>query len=258
MDNKKFFEKYIELKNSKHSFVIVTMTSIRGSAPQNLGAKMLVDKSGLLFGTVGGGKVEAYCIDYAKKILNSSEKVFSEKWNLQTDIGMTCGGEVQFLFENESNQSSWNIAIFGAGHVSQALVKILLTLDCHITVIDNRKEWLLKLPEDSNLNKVYHSEMCKEVGHLLDNTFVLSMTMGHAYDVPILDKCLKRDFPLVGVIGSITKRNAIEQDLKKIGHSHTVLEKLICPIGEPIGNNDPAEIAISIVAQLLKVRDNLY
>ena len=119
MYNVEFFEKFLELKNDNTPFVAVTMTNARGSAPQDVGSRMLVGESGLLFGTVGGGKIEAHCIEYAKSLLNTQEKIKSETWNLQTDIGMTCGGVVSVFFEVHCPKHDWNVAIFGAGHVSQ-------------------------------------------------------------------------------------------------------------------------------------------
>ncbi len=82
------------------------------------------------------------------------------------------------------------------------------------------------------------------------------MTMGHASDVPVLVKALTgRHFPYVGVIGSVAKRNRIEQDLLEKGVPETRLKEFHCPMGESFGRNAPAEIALSITAQILKKRD---
>ena len=82
------------------------------------------------------------------------------------------------------------------------------------------------------------------------------MTMGHAFDLPILTAALKLEtFPYIGSIGSRAKATVLNRDLKTNGISDSALEKLYCPIGEEFGNNTPTEIAISIVAQLLRVRD---
>ncbi|MBD64618.1 MAG: xanthine dehydrogenase accessory protein XdhC [Halobacteriovoraceae bacterium] len=252
-----FLEAYAHYTKQNKSFVVVTLTKVAGSAPQDLGARMFVDRDGLLWGTVGGGKVEAHCIQYAQNMLENQTTLASETWNLQKDIGMTCGGAVSFLFENETTEHDFNIAIFGAGHVAQSLATILATLSCQAVFIDHREDWLKRISQSKNIKTLLISEMAEAVENLPENSFVLSMTMGHAYDVPILAKALKKEFPYVGVIGSKSKRNAILKDLQKSGLSDLELEKLICPIGEPIGSNDPSEIAISIVAQLLKLRDQV-
>lgn len=239
------------------SFVTVSITKIKGSAPQDIGAKMIVTKKGLNFGTVGGGKVEAHCIKYAKNLLlKPSVKAISMKWNLQKDIGMTCGGEVSFLFEVLRPASSWQIVIFGAGHISQELSRLLLRLNCHLTVVDNRQQWLDKIPNHTRLKKIYKTEMAEALSLVDAKSYVALMTMGHSYDVPILYEALKKyHFPYLAVIGSALKRKKIQTELQEKGLSETVIAKMICPIGEKIGSNQPAEIAISITAQLLKHRD---
>lgn len=252
-----FSHEFLELKKHRKDFVVVTISNTRGSAPQDLGARMIVTREGLHFGTIGGGKVENHCLEFASNLLGSNVTKIAKTWNLQKDIGMTCGGEVSFLFENESSASTWDIAIFGAGHVSQQLTRTLLNLNCKLTVIDNRLEWLEKLPKHSKLRTIHNLNMEKEVKNLSDHTFVASMTMGHAKDVPILKEALKRNFPFLGVIGSLSKRNAMTKELIEMGVCASDCEKFTCPIGEPIGTNDPAEIAISITAQLLKFRDKI-
>ena len=68
--------------------VIVTMVDYKGSAPQDPGARMIVGEKGLLFGTVGGGKIEKKCLDVAAEQFASKKRVtpFSQTWNLQKDI----------------------------------------------------------------------------------------------------------------------------------------------------------------------------
>jgi xanthine dehydrogenase accessory factor len=98
--------------------------------------------------------------------------------------------------------------------------------------------------------------MAAVVKKLSPNTFIASMTMGHAFDLPILLEALSlNQFPYIGVIGSESKARVLKQDLRKNGVSEEAITKLHCPIGEAFGNNQPAEIAISIVAQLIKIRD---
>ena len=98
-----------------------------------------------------------------------------------------------------------------------------------------------------------------EIHSLPENTFVLMMTQGHATDFPVLLECAKREkpFPYVGVIGSKSKRAVLVKDLVGAGVNPTRAEDFFCPIGLPIGKSEPAEIAVSVIAQLLEVRDRL-
>lgn len=253
-----FLDECLRLKNEKVHFVVITLVNIQGSAPQNLGAKAIVTQKGLEFGTVGGGKVEKTAIAFAQELLLKEEKISLVKWNLQKDIGMTCGGVVELLFEKISFESTFKVAVFGAGHVGQQLVKTLSNLNCSIIVVDSRDEWLEKIPNKYNVTKIKAMNMGEEVDHLNDDYMIVSVTMGHAFDRPILASALKRNFKFVGVIGSEPKAVVLRNELKTLDKlSDNELLKLVCPIGEKFGSNDPAEIAISIIAQLLKMRDHL-
>lgn len=253
-----FCEHLLRLKSTGTPLVVVTMTGSRGGAPQDAGARMIVGPEGILFGTVGGGKIERHCLTVAQELMRSPERVAAQSftWNLQRDIGMTCGGEVTMFFEVERAQEEWRILIFGAGHISQELTRALLRLNCAVSVVDGREEWLAKLPESPRLTKIRTDDMKAVLDRFDDKVFVACMTMGHATDAPILHKALaQRRFAYLGVIGSDTKRLRLERDLRELGISAERAKEFFCPMGEPIGNNSPAEIAISILAQMLRVRD---
>lgn len=253
------FKRAQELLDSNISFVTVTLIEVRGSAPQDLGAKALISLKALEAGTVGGGKVEATCINRALEILNQSSQQAPQTvtWNLQKDIKMTCGGEVTFLFEHFA-LSAWKIALFGAGHVSQALTRSLLNLKCQLTVIDDRREWLDQLPQSSKLQKLCLPQPEQAVAQFDSDTFFISVTKGHSSDVPVLHELAKLypNAPYIGAIGSLSKANALKAELTRLDVNENFLKKLRVPIGLKLGNNDPEEIAISIVAELLQVRDS--
>ncbi len=236
-------------------FAVVTLSKIVGSAPQELGARLLADKTGLISGTVGGGKIEAYCLNAVKERIEKNElNSFSISVNLQRDIGMTCGGEVTFLFEFFNGKKLLNFHVFGAGHISQELVPLLLKLNSHVTVYDHRQEWLGKFNEHTRLKLVETADMKNFVGELPLNSFIISVTMGHALDVPVLVEALKRnDWAYLGVVGSEQKKNSLIKNLKELGVSEDLFNKFKCPMGLDIGNNEPFQIAVSIVAEILTI-----
>lgn len=261
----KYFETVMDFYQQGKTFVTVTLVDIVGSAPQNAGARMLVDLTGRCWGTIGGGKIEQHCIHRALDLIQNetgSDHCFAE-WNLQTDIGMTCGGVGRFYFEMH-RPHFWQIAVFGAGHVAQALIPILCTLNCQVLCFDTRSEWIDALPVATNLKAQVVADLAEQVLHLNTQTFIVSMTMGHAHDVPILAAVFQRQlgnpgaFPFIGVIGSPAKAGVIKRDLKKMGINSDALSKLTCPIGLPLGSNAPAEIAISIAGQLIQERDRVF
>lgn len=253
------FEIARQLELAGLDFVVVTLLAGRGHIPQDVGAKAIVTSDGLRSGTVGGGKVEARAIAHARVLLESrSSAPESVTWNLQKDIGMTCGGEVTYLFEAHL-QKSWRVRIFGAGHVAQALIRVLAEAPVALTCIDPRAEWMAKLPHSqANLEAVLVESPASwvESTALQADEFFVVLTQGHATDVPVLEQ-LFRKFPeprYIGVIGSETKGVRIRAELKSRGVTEESLALLRVPIGLDIGSNHPAEIAISIAAELLQVR----
>jgi xanthine dehydrogenase accessory factor len=255
-----FVERLAELSHSGLPFVCVTMVQAQGSTPQDAGSKMLVTAGELITGTVGGGRVEHKAIEHARAMLaqpaNQSPLTELVEWNLKRDVGMTCGGSVKLFFETY-NHSDWRIVVFGAGHVANAVVECLGPLDCHVTCIDSRNEWLDRIPNRARLRKMQCDEPRTLVADLPSDAFVICMTMGHATDRPILEEIFhkNRQFPFLGVIGSNAKRAVLVKELSAAGIPKEKADAFHCPIGLDIGTNQPGEIAISVVAQLIQERD---
>lgn len=244
-----------ELADSGEPFVAVTLIEATGSTPADAGAKMLVTAAGLDAGTVGGGRVEAKAIAVAQEMLAERAGCRSVDWSLKADVGMTCGGRVRIFFE-PVGVATWPIVVFGAGHVTQALAELLVQLPCQLTCIDPRGDWLERLP--AGVRRVEAADPPAEVERLPDDAMVLCMTRGHSSDLPVLEAIFKsgRMFPYLGAIGSRAKAAVLRKELLAAG----VPEERIafhCPVGLPIGSNHPAEIAVSIAAQLLEARDAL-
>src|SRR5947209_1605671 len=254
-----FFDALNELMAAETPLVAVTVVDTMGSVPQDRGAKMIVTSEGLHFGTVGGGKVETKAIAEAQAMLRgeTAETTKFVQWSLNKDVGMTCGGIVKLFFESH-NVGRWKIVVFGAGHIANAVVNLLIHLDCAVTCIDPREEWLAKLPDSPKLTKVLTSDMRSIVKTLPDDAFVVLMTMGHTTDKPILIEILRtRTFPYVGVIGSHSKAVVLRRDVAEAGLPNEKEAAFFCPVGLEIGTNHPYEIAVSIVAQMIGVRDEV-
>ena len=252
-----FFEALNDLAEAGAPFASVTVVDTLGSTPQDRGAKMLVTGEGRVFGTVGGGKIEARAIQEAQAMLadDSAPKTRFHQWSLEKDIGMTCGGIVRVYFE-AFNVTRWNIVVFGAGHVAAALMESLIRLDCRVTCIDPRPEWLERLPASPKLHRVQTSDMPAEVAKIPEGSFVLLMTMGHTTDKPILIEILRtRKFPYLGVIGSNAKAKRLRQDIVDAGLPQELTRAFFCPVGLELGSNHPHEIAIAVTAQMLQSRD---
>lgn len=254
-----FYEQLVALENEGTAFVLVILADALGSTPSDTGAKMLVTAAGLHTGTIGGGKVEAKAIELAIGMLGGSAAPRFVNWTLKGDVGMTCGGSVKLYFESHvagGAGAAWPIWIFGAGHVVQALVPVLAPLDCQLTIVDPRREWLDQLPRARNARFVEAAEPADLVPAIPGHAFLLCLTKGHASDRPVLQRALaERNFPFVGVIGSAAKARVLQKELVAGGLSAKRAKEFHCPVGLTFGNNDPREIALSIAAQLLTERD---
>lgn len=247
-----FLDRYLHRIDSGQPFVIATVVEAHGSVPTEVGARAIVTQAGLDFGTIGGGKLEARALRMSLEMLEGHQDYRFEDWSLKADVGMTCGGRVKLFFER-CNRRRWTIAIFGAGHVSQAVARLLTTIPCKVIAIDPRQDWLDRYP--TCVLKVRLDNPRDYVSELPDESFVLCMTRGHSSDLPVLREIARRTKPFlyVGAIGSAAKKAVLQKELRADGAD---IERFSfhCPVGLPIGSNHPGEIAISIVAQLLEVK----
>ncbi|MCX6125964.1 MAG: xanthine dehydrogenase accessory protein XdhC [Proteobacteria bacterium] len=264
----RFLEPYLtkasELIEGQTPFVTVTLVHPEGHVPQDIGAKAIVSSCGLLWGTVGGGKLEAKAISQAKELLELAERNESTserlhpllvRYDLKQDLGMVCGGAASLFYEVTAFKG-WNIAVFGAGHVAQAVIPVLATLHCKIICIDHRPEWLARIPVKANIHSVLHPDLPSTIDLVPADSFYVVMTQGHATDLPVVREILKRGKPrYLGVIGSLPKSRTLKATLKEEGFSDDLISSIICPIGLNIGTNEPGEIAVSIAAQILEYRD---
>ncbi len=254
-------EEAIRLHREGMPFCAVTVADARGSIPQEIGAKALFSRDGLICGTIGGGKIEAHGCEKAGELLAtaSRQRTLLERVNLHRDIGMTCAGEMTLLYEVFRPDFEWNIVVFGAGHVAQKLCRLLVELDCRVTCIDPRPEWLGRLPQSARLQRRPVGDFIEGVNIVPPGAFVVLMTMGHATDVPVLQALFraKVDTSFIGVLGSDSKAAIMRRELRVSGVAEEFIAGIGCPLGEKFGDNTPGDIAVSIVAQLVRLRRGL-
>jgi xanthine dehydrogenase accessory factor len=257
MTDSSLFSQATQFQENGESFAIVTILRSHGHAPGAAGAKAIVTKDGLQGGTIGGGNIEAKACSLATDMCRDSAsaprlQIFN--WNLQTDIGMTCGGSVEVLIELFP-YAPWRIAIFGAGHVAQALCRTLLSLDVSIRCFDTREEWLARLPQDAKLQAIHCEQYDQYCDDLEPMTDCVVITQGQEMDLPVLAKIMSRqDLGYRGVIGSKVKARTVKASLSQLGITDNQLTSLRCPMGLVRETYQPVEIALSIAAELLDQR----
>jgi xanthine dehydrogenase accessory factor len=235
--------------------VLVTVVRARGSTPREAGAKMVVTAEDA-FGSIGGGHLELKALEIARSMLAAGEPPgpVLQDLALGPSLGQCCGGATTLLFERVA-PPSWRVAVFGAGHVGRALVKLLGDLPCRVTWIDSRSDGFpSSVP--SNVETRLSEQPADEVSDLASGTDAVVMTHSHAIDYDVVEALLQRpDLAYVGLIGSRTKRERFAARLRERGRDEALLARLTCPIGLPsVPGKLPAEIAIAVVAELLERR----
>lgn len=231
--------------------VLVTVIGVRGSAPRDSGTKMVFTADGQ-DDTIGGGALEYECGRVAHEILRSrAGQPLTRDFPLGPALGQCCGGHVTVLFE-PILPSDWSVVVFGAGHVGQAMIRLLAMLPCRVLWVDSRAELFGNLIPS---NVTCDSGPVEGVAIPL-NSMVLAMSHDHQLDYQIVRTCLKRDdLQFVGLIGSDTKNARFRSRLLRDGLPAASVSRLTCPIGfVNVGSKIPAEIAVSVAAQLLSIR----
>ncbi|WP_205964711.1 xanthine dehydrogenase accessory protein XdhC [Paraglaciecola marina] len=251
-----WFDAVYQCQQQGKSFVLVTLLATAGSTPRDGGTKMLVcDDS--TFDTIGGGHLEFEVTKQARALLlenSATQKV--EHYPLSSKLGQCCGGATNVLFE-VFTQHTQHIAIYGAGHVSKALVPILAQLPLQIRWIDNRQELLDEIDQQtlaSNV-KLHHAEHPEDtLSSLPASSWVMVMTHNHQLDFDIVEAALSNQaISFVGMIGSETKARRFVTRLAHRDWSSTDIKRLVSPVGlHDIPGKKPIEVAVSMAAQIIQ------
>ncbi len=235
---------------------LVTVVETLGSSPAKTGFKMLVGLQGRRAGTVGGGPLEAEAIEEAlKAIRNNSCMLYKRELTAAEagDLGMICGGEVTLFIEPHLSPAA--LLLVGAGHISQCLAAMAKIVGFTVTVLDDREEFC-----NRRLFPAADRLLVGDIGQLLEEveigpqTHIVIVTRGHRYDQLALEKTLRSPAAYLGMIGSVKKVKANFDNLQELGFSRKELERVHAPVGLRIGALTPAEIAVSILAEIIAVK----
>jgi xanthine dehydrogenase accessory factor len=246
------FDDLAERTRQGRSCVLCTVVETRGSVPQVPGARMLVMPDGGSTGTVGGGALEHEVRRRALVVLDRGE---AELWsaNLGPDLGMACGGGVSVFIEPLF--AAPRLLIFGGGHIGRDLCAMACRAGFRPIVVDERPEWAVEaaFPDAA---KVLCSDPVDALGDLeVDgDTFVVLVSHSHAVDQRILGAVLDLPWRYLGMIASKRKVKQVFGELQASGADPEQLARVHSPIGLKIGGMDPGEIAVSILAELIRVR----
>lgn len=342
------FEWIYECLTRKESFVLATFIKKNGSPHREESKKMLIRKDFSIYGTIGGGLVEALTIQLSAKMFQRRGSILEDFSKSHKDVEIlerVCGGNTTVLLEyvdcddvqtvelyqkalmlkkegaglflitkieknhrkagslskwictetgffgseNEEVQSVIKhirengehvnmqvllvadetyliepylndelACIIGAGHVAQKIAELAKMIGLKVVIIDDREEFankerfnmadeIIVIPSFENLTDHYTVNR---------NSYVIIVTRGHDYDQDVLSQMLKTDAKYIGMIGSLNKREYVYKNLLDEGFTLKDLERVYAPIGLKIDADTPEEIAISIAAELIKVKRN--
>ncbi len=327
-------------------FAVATIMTHKGSTPRTSGSKMIILKDRTIYGTIGGGLVEALVMDTCLDLIDKHKsriKEFSLNRELKDGLDMVCGGNLIVLMEVfvpdpgltsvfkalvclekegkkgflvskidgfsksdftilkclvlpdttitgqylmpkllmdkicdnrftgtfpviynhgleefiiEPIHPSDTLYIFGAGHVGFHLARMAHLTDFQTVVVDDREEFAN--PERFPYSKAVH--VVKKFDNAFDSlsidesSYIVILTRGHLHDQTVLEAALKTNAAYIGMIGSRAKRNQTYTNLKKKGVSDKTLEAVYSPIGLEIHAETPAEIAVSIMGEIIKIK----
>ena len=254
--NLRFYEKIVEWTAQGKRVAVVSIVETVGSTPRKPGTKMLVSSDMEMYGTIGGGCVEADCLFAARKVLKTLVpqvlRVDIKAKNAE-ELDMLCGGEITLFVEPV--MPDFQLLICGGGHISKALAHVAEGLDFRIVVVDDRPQFAneLRFPQADETISAPFEELAQYV-KLTSQTFAVIVTRGHSGDQVCLDRILRSDARYIAMIGSRAKWAHVRERLREAGHSDESLARVVSPAGLDIGSITPEEIAVSVIAQIIQER----
>jgi len=249
------FSKAEEIKAENKRAAICIVIETQGSTPRKQGSKMIVFADGTIYGSIGGGSVEKEVAEKAAGLI-ASGKPAKCVFSLENDLGMHCGGSMEIYIEPIN--PSQKLFIFGAGHIGKAVASFARDLDFSVTIFDPREKIFndKAFSEFNCINKDYFQSI--EEACFDENTFSVIVTPKHNFDEDILARISKKPHAYIGMIGSTRKVDMLR---KRFIEEHIMteseLDKIDMPIGIKLRAETPQEIAISIVAKLIDLRNGL-
>lgn len=252
---KSFYNTLLRVLDEHPAVAIATITEASGSTPRTAGTKMIISPDGQSWFSVGGGIFEAKVIEDAIEAIQTGATI-TKSYSFNPDgkfaIGAVCGGKADVLIEPIRNTA--NLFIIGGGHVGQALASAASLLDFNITIIDDRPEFAV-IRNPSVKGHAIHSADFSAIPDPTPDTYICLVSKGFTSDETALRRVIHSPAKYIGMIGSRRKIQTVYDHLIADGIDRALLTRIHAPIGEPIFSKSPEEIAISILAQIIRVRN---
>lgn len=240
------YQEAARIRQKGGSAILATLISIEGDFPRGEGSKILMKTSGEKVGSLLGGA------ELEKKILSESGVLLKEM-KPKVLVLSTENRKMEILLEPVFSEPT--VYVFGGGHVSEQLAPLAKRVHFKVVVIDDREMFANqeRFPEVDEVI-VSEFEKCFDQLNVNDSSYIVIVTRGHLYDGFVLEQAVRTNARYIGMIGSKKKIKTLYQNLVKKGIPKEELKRVHAPIGLDINSETPEEIAVSIVAELIKVR----
>lgn len=252
--NRRLAREVVRLMDLHVPFVRATVVKTVGSVPGKLGATMILRPDGTFVGTIGGAGLEEEVKAHARNALVTKK---GDLWHFDLQawkpggLPSLCGGSVDISVEYVAARP--NLLLWGGGHVAHAIAGLLPALEYDFSVADDRPEWVTaeRFPDADRREAVGPSELWSvfdpsEFSHL----YLLGYDAKR--DLELLAISLEKFPGYIGLISSAAKRAHMFAELRRRGVSPSAIARVHAPIGLAIGAESPAEIAVAVVAEIIR------
>ncbi len=253
---KAIYEQALRLMDQYGLIAIATIIESGGSTPRDIGTKMIVCPDGKIFNTIGGGPFEMMVIQEAQNVIRTGKPLFKRySFNPegQDAIGAVCGGDVTVFIEPAGGGTK--LLVIGAGHVGRALVRAAKCLHFDITVVDDREGCLKVFDDDNSIRQVHTPPDYSGIPQPTPETYVCIVSYDHKFDALALKQVIRSDAKYIGMMGSAKKVKTLFDQLRAEGYEQELLNRVHAPIGIPIESETPEEIAVSILAEIIRIKN---
>lgn len=245
----------VDLERKNEPGVLCTIIHSQGSTPRHAGSKMLVYADGSFTGSVGGGELENRTIKAALESIQDGKPRRLE-YNMvdpeQGDPGV-CGGQVEVYLEPIIPKPT--LIVVGAGHVGREVAHLADRLDFRVVVSDDREEFCdpKLIPEADEFFPIPFEKLTDQI-EITPWTYLVLTTRSVDIDVPGLPMVLDSPAAYIGIIGSKRRWATTRSQLKELGISPEKIDRVRSPMGIEIQAETPQEIAVSIMAEIIRLR----
>lgn len=255
-DQKSVFQALAELELQNQAGAYCLVVRSRGSTPRHTGSKMLVYPDGSIVGTVGGGELENRVIQESLDAIADGQARILEYSMADPERGDpgVCGGQVEVYVEPVIPRPT--LVVIGAGHVGKAVAHLAHWLGFYVVVNDDRAEFCTPeaVPDADQYIPCSMSQLHEKL-EITQWTYLVLTTRGVNVDVLGLPVLLGTPAAYIGVIGSQRRWTTARKQLLEAGVPNETLDRVHSPIGLELNAETPEEIAVSIMAEILMVRN---